>query len=47
LEISSHGRTGVIFVETDKGSFVLKANNEGPIDEFFNRMAGLLDLNIA
>jgi hypothetical protein len=26
---------------------VLKANNEGPIDEFFNRMAGLLDLNVA
>ncbi len=46
LEISPHGKTGVIFIETNGGSFVLKSNNEGPMDEFLNRMAGLLNLSV-
>jgi hypothetical protein len=46
LEISPHGKTGVIFIETNLGSMVLKSNNEGPMDEFLNRMAALLEINV-
>lgn len=37
MEISEHGRSGgVIFIESNKGSFVLKANNEASQDYFYN-----------
>ena len=46
LELSEYGKSGgVIFIETNYGAIVLKANNDTPQDFFFNELALSLGVN--